>query len=173
MSSHCFLIHGTGIGKCDRGSKACDIENPLTKVSSLEYRATTCKVQEVPVKCLQLIFNPNIGSSRIDVDKLGSSAMEDEEDGLYCYGKKRLLGAFCLIYIVEGYVQIYLDEKHAHDYGNVSPQLLECGQTLLVERDEEASPSIMVVRPCDSKGIVGIQGIGKFAAGFENRIHAD
>ncbi|KAI8343670.1 hypothetical protein BC941DRAFT_465833 [Chlamydoabsidia padenii] len=120
---------------------------------------TTCKVQEPPVKCLQLIFNPEIGSSRIDVDKLGSNAMEDEEDGLYCYGKKRLLGTFCLIYVVEGYVQIYLDEKHRHDYGTPSSQFLERGQTLLIERDEESSPSIMTVRPSDSKGVVGIQGV--------------
>ncbi|CAO3587338.1 unnamed protein product [Absidia cylindrospora] len=117
---------------------------------------TSCKVRHAPVTCLQLIFNPVIGSARINVDKLGSGIMDDESEDFY-YGKKRLLGAFCLVYVVEGYVQVYLDEHHHQD--ERSPQFLGHGQTLLIERDEESSPTTMIIRPSDSKGIVGIQGV--------------
>ncbi|KAI8086709.1 uncharacterized protein BX664DRAFT_336579 [Halteromyces radiatus] len=122
---------------------------------------TTCKIRQPPVTCLQLIFQPQIGSARINVDKLGSNNMDDEDTG-DDYGKKRLLGAFCLVYVVEGYVQVYLDGDRYHENaigGPHLPQFLEQGQTVLIERDEESSPTTMILRPADNNGIVGIQGI--------------
>ncbi|ORX44087.1 hypothetical protein DM01DRAFT_1364796 [Hesseltinella vesiculosa] len=84
-----------------------------------------------------LIFHPHIGSADISVEKLGKS-------------EKRLLGAFYLIYVVDGDIQVQLDE-HLHTTSpcpNVIPtrQAMRAGDTLLIERDEESSPSFMRIR---------------------------
>ncbi|KAI8073935.1 hypothetical protein BC940DRAFT_324604 [Gongronella butleri] len=68
----------------------------------------------------------------------------------YSWDGSWLLGAFYLIYVVEGEIQVQLDE-HMHTTSptdNVIPtrQLMQAGETLLVERDEESSPSFMRMR---------------------------
>lgn len=69
---------------------------------------------------------------------------------------KLILGAFALVYVVEGNVRISLDENNPQGYNGV----LTTGQTLYVERDEDASPTSMLIQASDQAGAVGKRDIG-------------
>ncbi|CAO3638058.1 unnamed protein product [Cunninghamella blakesleeana] len=120
--------------------------------------ATSCKVSHPPITCLQLLIQPDIGKAQFNVEKVGSS-LEDEDNetsaGSGGGGKKRILGAFYLIYVVEGYVQVQLDVQHTQ-HGTL--QWLKAGETLLIERDEDSSPTTMFMRASNEHGATDIQG---------------
>ncbi|KAI9307022.1 hypothetical protein BJ944DRAFT_158808 [Cunninghamella echinulata] len=120
--------------------------------------ATSCKVSHPSITCLQLLIRPEIGKAKFSVDKVGSS-LEDEDDetsaGSGGGGKKRIMGAFYLLYVVEGYVQVQLDVQHTQ-HGTI--QWLKTGETLLIERDEDSSPTTMFMRASNEQGAIDIQG---------------
>ncbi|CAO3648914.1 unnamed protein product [Cunninghamella echinulata] len=120
--------------------------------------ATSCKVSHPSITCLQLLIRPEIGKAKFSVDKVGSS-LEDEDDetsaGSGGGGKKRIMGAFYLLYVVEGYVQVQLDVQHTQ-HGTI--QWLKPGETLLIERDEDSSPTTMFMRASNEQGAIDIQG---------------
>lgn len=89
----------------------------------------------------------DLGEAQFHVDKIGQPVSNESGET----GKKLLLGSFALVYIVEGYVRITLDENH----GQGDAQFLSQGQTLYIERDEEASPTSMFVQASDEFGTVG------------------
>lgn len=102
----------------------------------------------------------DLGTAQFHIDKIGQPVSNESGET----GKKLLLGAFVLVYVVEGYVRIALDENHVD--GNV--HLLSPGQTLYIERDEEASPSSMAIQASDDKGAVGRDDVGQLLAPFCN-----
>jgi hypothetical protein len=60
--------------------------------------------------------------------------------------------------VIEGNVRIALDENNsAQNYTEV----LSKGQTLYVERDEDASPTTMVIQASDAEGGVNERDLGK------------
>lgn len=86
-----------------------------------------------------------LGVAQFSIDKVSN------ESG------KLILGAFALVYVVEGNVRISLDENNPQGYSGV----LTAGQTLYVERDEDASPTSMLIQASDPTGAVGKRDIGK------------
>lgn len=88
-----------------------------------------------------------LGNAQFHVDKIGQPVSNESGET----GKKLLLGSFALVYVVDGYVRITLDENH----GQGEAKFLSQGQTLYIERDEEASPTSMVVQASDESGAVG------------------
>lgn len=66
------------------------------------------------------------------------------------------MGAFALVYVVEGHVRIGLDENSPQGHSNV----LSAGQTLYVERDEDASPTSMIIQASDVNGSIGSRDQG-------------
>lgn len=109
-----------------------------------KIRVTSCKVTNAPVTSLQFLIKRDLGTAQFSVDKVSNENNET--------GQKLILGAFALVYVVEGNVRIGLDE-------NTSPQgyngTLSPGQTLYVERDEDASPTSMLIQASDPNGAIG------------------
>ncbi|KAI7893363.1 uncharacterized protein EV154DRAFT_501775 [Mucor mucedo] len=101
---------------------------------------TTCQVMNAPVKALQFMFKRELGNAQIRIDKIG--AFETDLQGDVDSRKNMIFGAFALVYVVEGYVSILLDENHKEE----QHLLLKAGETLLLERDEDASPTSILMK---------------------------
>ncbi|CDS06151.1 hypothetical protein LRAMOSA08679 [Lichtheimia ramosa] len=108
---------------------------------------TSCQVSNPPVTNLQFVINRKQGTAQFNIEKIGQPVSNESGES----GKNMLLGTFALLYVVEGNVRIELDENHL----NGCVYTLNEGQTLFLERDEEASPTSIIVKPCDKSGTVG------------------
>ncbi|KAI8391234.1 uncharacterized protein BYT42DRAFT_556125 [Radiomyces spectabilis] len=108
--------------------------------------ATSCKVNHPPVTYLQFMLKRDLGTAQFNVDKIGQPVSNESGET----GKKMILGSFALVYVIEGHVRVGLDENHLNGHSLV----LSAGQTLYVERDEDASPTSLVMQACDESGTV-------------------
>ena len=97
----------------------------------------------------------DLGTAQFYVDTIGEPVPNEGGE----IGKKLLLGSFALVYVVHGYVRITIDENHSQR----RKETLAPGQTLYVERDEEASPTSMVIQAADATGAVGGHEMGTLA----------
>jgi hypothetical protein len=97
-----------------------------------------------------------LGNSQVRVEKIGS--FESDLQGDVDSGKNMLFGAFALVYVVEGYISVLLDENHAHE----QKYFLKAGETLFVERDEDASPTSILMNATNQDGRASTSGIGKY-----------
>lgn len=116
------------------------------------HRPTSCQVSNPPVSNLQFVINRKQGTAKFNIEKIGQPISNESGES----GKNLLLGTFALLYVVEGNVRIELDENHL----NGCVYTLNEGQTLFIERDEEASPTSILVKPCDKSGTVGHPDLG-------------
>ncbi|KAI9256865.1 hypothetical protein EDC94DRAFT_661567 [Helicostylum pulchrum] len=136
-----------------RGCESSTKVQPLFPYSWQGEWTTTCKVVNAPVKSLQFILKRKSGNSQIRVEKIG--AFETDLQGDVDSGKNMLFGAFALVYVVEGYISVLLDENHAHEQKHV----LKTGETLFVERDEDASPTSILMKATTNRGLAPFNGI--------------
>ncbi|KAI8091578.1 hypothetical protein BDF21DRAFT_436522 [Thamnidium elegans] len=104
---------------------------------------TSCKVTNAPVTSLQFLIKRELGTAQFSVDKVSNESNET--------GRKLILSAFYLVYVVDGNVRIGVDENSPQGYNGV----LTAGQTLYIERDEDASPTSMLIQASDITGAVG------------------
>lgn len=130
-----------------------------TKVHSLfpytwqgEWK-TSCKVKNPPIQTLQFMLKQEAGKVQTRVEKIGS--YETDLQGDVDSGKNMLFGAFALVYVVEGQINVLLDENHAH----VQSFDLKAGETLMMERDEDASPTSILLNATNEFGQAGQSGI--------------
>ncbi|ORY96739.1 hypothetical protein BCR43DRAFT_439824 [Syncephalastrum racemosum] len=105
-------------------------------------------VMDAPVTNLQFMVRKGVGKAQFHVEKIGQPISNESGET----GKKLLLGSFALVYVVEGYAKITLDESHM----NLQRTVI-AGQTLYIERDEEASPTSILIQACDPSGKVAGQ----------------
>ncbi|CAO3637215.1 unnamed protein product [Mucor hiemalis] len=126
-----------------RGEEASTTVKPLFPYTWSGEWTTSCKVINAPVTSLHFMIKRDLGTAQFSVDKISNETGES--------GRKLILGAFALVYVVEGNVRIDLDENSPQGFNGV----LNPGQTLYVERDEDASPTSMVIQASDSSGGVG------------------
>ena len=117
------------------------------------YRSTSCKVTNPPVHNLQFLINRELGKAQFHVEKIGQPVSTENGET----GRKMILGSFALVYVVDGHVRIGIDENHAQGHARV----LSKGHTLYIERDEEASPTNLMIQASDEKGGVGNHDLGK------------
>ncbi|CEI98949.1 hypothetical protein RMCBS344292_13044 [Rhizopus microsporus] len=129
-----------------RGEEASTRIKPLFPYTWNGEWQTTCRVTNAPVTSLQFLIKKDLGTARFSIDKIGQPISNENGET----GRKLILGAFALVYVVEGNVRISLDENSPQGYQGV----LKAGQTLCVERDEDASPTSMVIQSSDSTGNV-------------------
>lgn len=122
-------------------------------VSFYFYRSTSCKVTNPPVHNLQFLINRELGKAQFHVEKIGQPVSTENGET----GRKMILGSFALVYVVDGHVRIGIDENHAQGHARV----LSKGHTLYIERDEEASPTNLMIQASDEKGGVGNHDLGK------------
>lgn len=106
-----------------------------------------------PLTSLQFLIKRDLGTAQFSVDKIGQPVSNESGET----GRKLILGAFALVYVVEGHVRIGLDENSPQGYQGT----LSAGQTLYVERDEEASPTSMVIQASDAAGATNNRDQGK------------
>ncbi|KAI8338370.1 hypothetical protein BC941DRAFT_422689 [Chlamydoabsidia padenii] len=107
---------------------------------------THCRINKHPVKSLQFMIKRDLGKAQFNVEKIGQPVSNEGGET----GKRLILGVFCLVYVVEGYVRISLDDSTHQSRISMTP-----GQTLCIERDEDASPTNMLMQASDEHGIVG------------------
>ncbi|ORE10015.1 hypothetical protein BCV72DRAFT_200536 [Rhizopus microsporus var. microsporus] len=79
------------------------------------------------------------GKAQIRIEKIGS--YETDLQGDVDSGKNMLFGAFVLVYVVDGYVNALLDKNHAHGQSFD----MKAGESLMIERDEDASPTSILL----------------------------
>ncbi|KAG0179624.1 hypothetical protein DFQ28_002662 [Apophysomyces sp. BC1034] len=109
--------------------------------------STMCKVSNAPVTSLQFMVKRDLGFARFLVEKLDSSNADERGN----QSKSMLFGAFALVYVIDGYCSVRLDENYSHG----RTEFLEPGQSLYLERDEEASPTDMILQAADAFGETG------------------
>lgn len=114
---------------------------------------TSCKVTNAPVTSLQFLIKRELGTAQFSVDKVSNESSET--------GRKLILSAFYLVYVVDGNVRIGVDENSPQGYNGV----LTAGQTLYIERDEDASPTSMLIQASDTTGAVGNRDLGNVCWG--------
>ncbi|KAI8346764.1 hypothetical protein BD560DRAFT_411234 [Blakeslea trispora] len=130
-----------------RGEEASTTIKPLFPYTWNGEWATSCKVSSAPVSCLQFLIKRELGTAQFSIDKIGQPISNESGET----GRKLILSAFALVYVVEGHVRIGLDENSSQGYHGV----LSAGQTLYVERDEDASPTSMIIQASDASGGIG------------------
>ncbi|KAI9258970.1 hypothetical protein BDA99DRAFT_538888 [Phascolomyces articulosus] len=108
---------------------------------------TSCRVSNGPITNLQFMYKKDLGTAQFYVEKIGQPISNESGET----GQKLLLGSFALVYVVDGFVRITLDKNHLDGQS----ELLLPGETLYIERDEEASPTSIVIQAADSTGSVG------------------
>ncbi|GAN10889.1 succinylglutamate desuccinylase/aspartoacylase subfamily protein, partial [Mucor ambiguus] len=126
---------------------------PLFPYSWQGEWSTTCKLSNSPVSCLQFMLRRELGKARVRVEKIGS--FETDLQGDVDSGKNMLFGAFALVYVVEGFISVILDENHPHS----QKFELKRGETLLVERDEDASPTSILLNATNQVGQSAFSGV--------------
>lgn len=95
-----------------------------------------------------------LGKAQVRIEKIGS--FETDLQGDVDSGKNMLFGAFALVYVVEGFISVILDENYTHN----QKFELKKGETLLVERDEEASPTSILLNATNQVGQSAYNGVG-------------
>jgi hypothetical protein len=120
---------------------------------TFRFRSTSCKVTNPPVHNLQFVINRELGKAQFHVEKIGQPVSTENGET----GRKMILGSFALVYVVDGHVRIGIDENHVQGHARV----LSKGHTLYIERDEEASPTNLMIQASDEKGSVGNHELGK------------
>ncbi|ORE19042.1 hypothetical protein BCV71DRAFT_178436 [Rhizopus microsporus] len=93
------------------------------------------------------------GKAQIRIEKIGS--YETDLQGDVDSGKNMLFGAFVLVYVVDGYVNALLDENHAHGQSFY----MKAGEALMIERDEDASPTSILLNATNEYFQAGQSGI--------------
>ncbi|PHZ15221.1 uncharacterized protein RHIMIDRAFT_234582 [Rhizopus microsporus ATCC 52813] len=117
----------------------------VTKVHSLfpyswqGEKTTSCKLSNPPIQTLQFMLKRDSGKAQIRIEKIGS--YETDLQGDVDSGKNMLFGAFVLVYVVDGYVNALLDKNHAHGQSFD----MKAGESLMIERDEDASPTSILL----------------------------
>ncbi|KAI8083211.1 uncharacterized protein B0P05DRAFT_467894 [Gilbertella persicaria] len=101
---------------------------------------------------LQFMLKRELGKAQVRIEKIDS--FETDLQGDVDSGKNMLFGAFALVYVVEGFVSVKLDENHAHRQRFE----LKHGETLFVERDEDASPTSILLNAIDENGEAATPG---------------
>ncbi|KAL0083959.1 hypothetical protein F4703DRAFT_1857809 [Phycomyces blakesleeanus] len=129
-----------------QGDEVSTKVKPLFPYSWHGEWASNCKVTDAPVTSLQFMIKRDLGTAQFDVDKIGQPVSNESGET----GKKLILGSFALVYVVEGYVRISVDEDQSSDHIHV----LSPGQTLYVEHDEESTPVSMTIKASDMAGNV-------------------
>ncbi|CAO3587866.1 unnamed protein product [Absidia cylindrospora] len=107
---------------------------------------THCRMNKDPVTSLQFMIKRDLGKAQFYVEKIGQPVSNESGET----GKRLILGVFCLVYVVEGHVRISIDDSTHH-----SRVPMTTGQTLCIERDEDASPTNMLIQATDEHGVVG------------------
>jgi hypothetical protein len=101
------------------------------------------------------MFKRELGNAQVHVEKMG--AFETDLQGDVDSGKNMIFGAFSLIYVVEGYISVLLDENNTHE----QHYFLNVGETLFIERDEDASPTSILMKATTETHHGSLHGIGK------------
>ncbi|CAO3638018.1 unnamed protein product [Cunninghamella blakesleeana] len=110
---------------------------------------THCRMNKSPVTSLQFMIKRDLGKAQFYVEKIGQPVANESGET----GKRLILGVFCLVYVVDGNVRINLNDSSAHyDQTRVT---MTTGQTLCIERDEDSSPTSMIIQAADEHGNVG------------------
>ena len=117
-------------------------------------RTTSCKLSNPPIQTLQVMLKRDSGKAQIRIEKIGS--YETDLQGDVDSGKNMLFGAFVLVYVVDGYVNALLDENHAHGQSFY----MKAGEALMIERDEDASPTSILLNATNEYFQAGQSGIG-------------
>ncbi|KAI8647153.1 hypothetical protein BD408DRAFT_408688 [Parasitella parasitica] len=130
-----------------RGEEASTTVKPLFPYSWNAEWATSCKVTNAPVSSLQFLIKRDLGTAQFSIDKIGQPISNESGET----GRKLILGAFALVYVLDGHVRIGLDENSPQRHS----RFLSAGQTLYVERDEDASPTSMIIQASDANDNVG------------------
>jgi hypothetical protein len=99
----------------------------------------------------------DLGKAQFHVEKIGQPVSNESGET----GKRLILGVFCLVYVVEGHLRISLDDSTHH-----SRIAITAGQTLCIERDDDASPTNMLMQASDENGIVGNDDTGMLGKGM-------
>ncbi|KAI8997349.1 hypothetical protein BDB01DRAFT_846011 [Pilobolus umbonatus] len=115
--------------------------------------STVCKVTQPPARILQVLFKKDAGNVQIRVEKVGEFEGHTQVD--VDSGKNIIFGAFFLIYAVEGHVKIILDENRCDE----REYIIQSGQTLMIERDEDATPTNLSMSACRSEEDTSPHGI--------------
>ncbi|KAK4514544.1 uncharacterized protein ATC70_002142 [Mucor velutinosus] len=145
-SNACFsLLH--------QGGETLTKIQPLFPYSWQGEWATTCKLSNSPVSCLQFMLRRELGKAQVRVEKIGS--FETDLQGDVDSGKNMLFGAFALVYVVEGFISVILDENHELN----QKFELKKGETLFVERDEDASPTSILLNATNQAGQSAYVGV--------------
>ncbi|KAI8386965.1 hypothetical protein BD560DRAFT_321264 [Blakeslea trispora] len=110
-------------------------KQPTLSLSHLGTESTT-----------KFMLRRKLGKAQIRIEKIG--AFETDLQGDVDSGKNMLFGAFAMVYVVEGVVSVKLDENHAHRQNFE----LVSGQTLYIERDEDASPTSILLNAIHQHG---------------------
>jgi hypothetical protein len=105
-----------------------------------------------------------LGKAQIRVEKIGS--FETNLQGDVDSGKNMLFGAFALVHVVEGFINVWLDENHSHS----QKFELKTGETLFVERDEDASPTSILMNATNQIGQYNFAGTGKEYLALPSRL---
>ncbi|KAI9498660.1 hypothetical protein BDB00DRAFT_798987 [Zychaea mexicana] len=130
-----------------KGEEMSTKVKPLFPYSWNGSWVTSCRVSNPPITNLQFMVKKNLGTAQFYVEKIGQPISNESGET----GKKLLLGSFALVYVVDGFVRITLDENHMHGHS----VLLSPDETLYIERDEEASPTSIFIQAADATGAVG------------------
>ncbi|EPB89898.1 hypothetical protein HMPREF1544_03281 [Mucor circinelloides 1006PhL] len=136
-----------------QGGESLTKIQPLFPYSWQGEWATTCKLSNSPVSCLQFMLRRELGKAQVRIEKIGS--FETDLQGDVDSGKNMLFGAFALVYVVEGFISVILDENYTHN----QKFELKKGETLLVERDEEASPTSILLNATNQVGQSAYSGV--------------
>ncbi|KAG1080274.1 hypothetical protein G6F42_023409 [Rhizopus arrhizus] len=96
-----------------QGGESLTKIQPLFPYSWQGEWATTCKLSNSPVSCLQFMLRRELGKAQVRIEKIGS--FETDLQGDVDSGKNMLFGAFALVYVVEGFISVILDENYTHN----------------------------------------------------------
>ncbi|KAI8967165.1 hypothetical protein BDF20DRAFT_902111 [Mycotypha africana] len=135
------IILNSTIHLSHRGEEVAHTVKPLFPYGWCAEWITSCRVTHAPVESLLFLIKRDLGTAQFSVDKIGQN-----ENGEI--GRKLLLGSFAIVYVIEGHVKIGLDENGSQGRHDT----LSAGQTLYVERDEDASPTSMIIKASDEQG---------------------
>ncbi|OZJ04772.1 hypothetical protein BZG36_01865 [Bifiguratus adelaidae] len=130
-----------------RGEEGATQIKPLFPYTWKGEWATDCKVTDPPIHNLQFFINRSLGRASTTVETVnGSTSHVEHADDT---NRKLLLGTFTIIYVVRGRVRVALDENHS---AHAMIRVVAAGETLLIEREEDASPTSLTMYAMDPSG---------------------
>ncbi|KAI9300819.1 hypothetical protein BJ944DRAFT_170186 [Cunninghamella echinulata] len=107
----------------------------------------TFKLNHQDLTSLQFMIKRDLGKAQFYVEKIGQPVSNESGET----GKRLILGVFCLVYVVDGNVRINLNDS----VNDPTREIVLAGQTLCIERDEDSSPTSMMIQAADEHGNVG------------------